>query len=371
MKHLKLIFVLSLLFIVVEYCYTQENDTSYSFFIAGHTYGTPGIDNTGLHPQFVDRFSYLQSREEIRFGIFTGDIVSPNPTLEDWIEVDNDIDTLGLPVYFAVGNHDMENRPVFEDRYGETYYSFIYSDDLFIILDPNIDGWNISGDQKLFLEETLNTNKDSVENIFVFFHQLLWWEPDNKYSQIHLNSGAGRDDEINFWSEIEPIFHSIDNQVIMCAGDLGAASWSSNVMYDKYDNITFIASGMGERDGDNLVVINEGEGNNLSYDLICIEGDLNCMGNLEDYQVINSINQNTTLSTTSIYPNPTENFIKFNISGTIQSNYIIYNEIGDYISSGMIINNESIDISSFSSGFYLIKLQYKNECKTLKFCKLY
>lgn len=263
----------------------QTSDSTYSFFVAGHTYGAPGVNNDGLHPPFENKFQHIQSRSEIGFGILLGDIVRPNPIEQDWIDVDESIENLGLPVHFAVGNHDMENREIFESRYGDTYYAFLVSDDLFIVLDPNLDGWNISGNQLEFLDSLLINFADNVENIFVSFHQLLWWESDNKYSIVYPNSLAGRADVVNFWTEIEPRFTALQNQVFFMAGDLGAAHWSGDVLYDNYDNITFIATGMGEGDGDNFVVVNEQLGSGVSFDLICLEDDINCMGSLESYDV--------------------------------------------------------------------------------------
>ena len=94
----------------------QTDIQSYSFFIAGHSSG-----HFGLHPPFKNKFRYIQSRTEIKFGIFTGDIVRPQPSAQDWDYVDSAISYLGLPSHFVAGNHDMENRPLFESRYGKTY----------------------------------------------------------------------------------------------------------------------------------------------------------------------------------------------------------------------------------------------------------
>ncbi len=87
-------------------------------------------------------------------------------------------------------------------------------------------------------------------------HPLLWWEPDNIYANIKPNSFAGMVSPINFWTDIEPLFHQLPNQVVFCAGDLEAASWSNDFMYDSYDNIRLMGSGMGEGIGDNFIVIN-------------------------------------------------------------------------------------------------------------------
>ena len=262
---------------------TEESPISYSFFIAGHTYGTPGVDNDGLHPAFKNKFDLIQSDGHIDFGVLTGDIVITG-TEQNWNEVDNDIIDLGLPVYFAAGNHDVTDRTLFESRYGQTYYSFVHQSNLFIVLDPNIDGWNISGNQLDFLENVLNTEAQNVNNIFVFFHQLLWWEPDNIYQNVVLNSFSGRADTINFWNEIEPLFNELAKPVHMFAGDVGAYYTGSELMYHQYENITLIASGMGGNVRDNFIIIDVHEDASVSYRLIALNApDISALGDLEDY----------------------------------------------------------------------------------------
>jgi hypothetical protein len=191
---------------------------------------------------------------------------------------------LGLPVYFAAGNHDVTDRILFESRYGQTYYSFVHQSNLFIVLDPNIDGWNISGNQLDFLENVLNTEAQNVNNIFVFFHQLLWWEPDNIYQNVVLNSFSGRADTINFWNEIEPLFNELAKPVHMFAGDVGAYYTGSEFMYHQYENITLIASGMGGNVRDNFIIIDVHEDASVSYRLIALNApDISALGDLEDY----------------------------------------------------------------------------------------
>lgn len=185
-----------------------QDSIMYSFFVAGHTYGNPLNHTLGLYDQLKKRFPYIKSRKEIKFGVFTGDIVK-HPSAEAWDSVDADISKLGLPVYFAVGNHDMYKRNLFEQRYGKTYYYFVYNNDLFIILDPNLEAWNISQEQLDMINTALNENLNKIDNIFVFFHQVLWWSPDNMYSNIHTNSTEGRADTINFWTDVEPFLRII------------------------------------------------------------------------------------------------------------------------------------------------------------------
>jgi len=257
---------------------------SYSFFVAGHTYGKPGVDNPGVHPPFKRKIDLIKSDTLIKFGILTGDIVL-NGTAKNWDEVDKDIEELGVPVYFAAGNHDMSDRELFESRYGKTYYSYVYNNDLFIILDPNLDSWNISGEQLQFLTDELREKAGDAADIFILFHQVLWWSADNIFSNLQVNSLALRADTINFWSEVEPLFHSLPNSVYLFAGDVGAYDNGDEFMYYHYDNITFIASGMGGEARDNFVIVDVQPDKTVSFRLIALNGDdINSLGRLEDYR---------------------------------------------------------------------------------------
>ena len=336
----------------------------YSFFIAGHIYGTPGTDSLGFHYPFKEKVPYLQNRSDIEFGIFTGDIVK-HPDEEHWDAIDSDIVYLNLPIYFAVGNHEMYDRPLYESRYGDTYYSYYYNNDLFIILDPNIDEWNISGEQLIFLQNTLTNNNSNTNNIFVMFHELLWWDENNMFSDIGINSTEWRADTINFWTEIEPLFHNLNNNVIMCAGDIGASPTSSDVMYYNYDNITFIASGMGEGIGDNFIVINV-DSNNISYDLISLNTpNITDMGNLEDYFVdIKPINIDHSIS---IFPNPSTDFINI-ISKEKEINKIeIFDIFGKHVYNvSQTDNNVIININTFAKGVYVVNITFTDLTKIRK-----
>lgn len=355
-NNIDMTFLLVLLFLALpNFIFSQIN---YSFFVAGHTYGTPGTDSLGLYYPFEQKFQYIQNRPEIELGILTGDIVVISDS-EHWDAVDNDINDLGLPVYFAFGNHDVANRSLVEQRYGETYYSFLNGNDLFIVLDPNIDNWNISNDQLLFLENTINENASVSNNIFVFFHQVLWWAEDNIFRDISLNSTQGRNDTINFWTNIEPLFNNLDNEVVMFAGDIGAGSWSSDIMYYNYENITLIASGMGEGVGDNFVVVNVSY-NSISYDLVSLNTiDIEGMGGVEDF--FNKINIKEKEGFVKISPSVSESIINIRSQVNI-INYNLFDSYGKRVMNQQNIEKSSItiDISNLEQGVYILKLFLKN-----------
>ncbi|PLX07738.1 MAG: hypothetical protein C0596_09945 [Marinilabiliales bacterium] len=372
MKNLNKIFFLILLIIPhVGYCQNE----AYSFFLAGHVYGEPGVENEGVHPPFKAKYEYIQGREEIEFGVFLGDMVIWGSNAK-WDNIDADIEELGIPVYKVVGNHDMINGEIYFERYGDiTYYSFIVKNDLFIVLDPNIDSWNISGDKLVFLQNTISENADECDNIFVMLHELIWWEPDNIYSDIVLNPQYPmdyRDEEINFWPVIEPLFNNLENNVIMCAGDVGAASYASPFMFDQYDNITLLATGMGKGETDNFVVVNVDEDKNIDYELICLNNEeLYCFGEFTDY-IISTNNTSNADGNISVYPNPVYDKLYFESDTDLTYRVNVYSNTGELIIDKTIENqtNVELDVSGLSLGVYFVRLITENQTINRKIIKI-
>ncbi|MCB9233976.1 MAG: metallophosphoesterase [Bacteroidia bacterium] len=259
-----------------------KDDQPYTFFAAGHVYGTPGIENNGVHPPFQAMFPLLWQWEYLEFGVFLGDNVkSPSDSAYDMLAAD--IDSIGVPVYLCLGNHDAGNAVPFLKRYPKRYQSWTAHGDLFIILDPNLDKWNISGEQLEWLRQTLEEHK-SAPNIFVFMHQVLWLEKDNVFKGIQPNSFQGKADTINFWSEIEPMFHSRLNQVYMFAGDVGAFPWWPAYHYYAYDNMHLIGTGMGGGKKDNFIIVEVRADRSVNFRLIALNGgNHDALGKLTDF----------------------------------------------------------------------------------------
>lgn len=357
-------FLILLLFsflLIPNFKLNAQNNIEYSFFVAGHTYGNTKNPNIGLFLPFKQKFDYIKSRVEIKFGVLTGDIVRPNPTEDNWNKVDADIDTLGLPVYFAVGNHDMENRKLYEERYGKTYYSFNYGNDLFVVLDPNIDNWNISSEQLSFFKNVLADQEQKIDHLFVFFHQILWWKENTLYTPYRPNSFAGKADSINYWTELEPIFSGYSNPVFIFAGDFGAAYWSADFMYDNYGNISMVASGMGEEIGDNFVIVNVLNNKNIDYDLICLNDEkLECFGELTDYNLTtNSDYLDDVSHKIKIYPNPVSDYITVKIEPTnvATCTFAVYSASGVELLQKQLIESRNQIPLNLDNGIYLFTIK--------------
>ena len=128
------------------------------------------------------------------FVVATGDLIAEGNTAtvgeaEQWFGVyENATSALSMPLYNAVGNHDVVgiyregvdvNDPgygegIFANRFGPTYYSFDWSQYHCIVLDPNdlVDGkqvYQISPSQIQWLKDDLKRRKGTP--LLIFFHE--------------------------------------------------------------------------------------------------------------------------------------------------------------------------------------------------------
>lgn len=265
-------------------CKTQEiNPDSfeyeYAFLVAGHVYGHPVTYQYGFHSPFKAFFEELNEYPKMDLGILTGDVV-PIPDSLYWDAAQNDIQKINMPIHIAPGNHDRGAE--FEKRFQKYYYSFKTNEDLFIILSPN--NWNIDGNQKTFLQNTIDSNYQTCRNIFIFCHELIWWSPTNAYKNVEINYRPHFPGSTNFWDELKPMFDSIPNEVIFFAGDVGASERTSPFMYHKINNLTLIASGMGSGIHDNIIAVEINSEGKINYNLIHLNGDNRAgLGKLTDY----------------------------------------------------------------------------------------
>ena len=340
---MKIWFYIFLLIITIK-GYTQ-NSIRYSFFAAGHS-----SHYIGLNPRFVNHFEFIDSYESMNFGFLLGDMVTANPQEQDWLAVEQDLTVLNTFHYKVAGNHDVEDRELYESRYGATYYSIKNENDLFVILDPNIDGWNISGSQLEFYKETIQHYKDSVDHIFIMHHQLLWKVPGELYEAVQWNSNSGRGEDVNFWTEVVSEVQGLNCDVFFYSGDVGGTPWSSSFMYDTFLNIHFIATGMGHSDGENMVITDIMNDGSVEFKLICLSSsEMYCFGELTEY-ALHEISIGGAIECLSYIQNGELKFCEN------EESFSVYDLLGKYygqVKSGDKLNlNKGIYLFRGVSGLY-------------------
>jgi hypothetical protein len=141
----------------------------------------------GIVEQAIDRLNLLQPS----FVMTVGDTVQGYTEKPDEIRaqrdaVAKDFDRLAMRYYYLPGNHDISNlaaSAAWTDRFGCSYYHFVYRDVLFICLnteDPP--DTHISQAQADYVLDVLARNKN-VKWTFVLMHKPMWLEDgDNRPS---------------------------------------------------------------------------------------------------------------------------------------------------------------------------------------------
>ena len=198
---------------------TKNQD--YSFFIAGHAYGSPSSNNLGLYPKFYKEL--LTNKNNFDFGI-----------LHDIGSTENSIKKIN-----------------FKKRYGNLYQSIKFKNDLFIILNPYENKWSIKNQQLDFLKKELQQNYQLVDNIFIISHPVIYI---NEKLNVKVNGYNGAGENINFWDEIYPLLKKYSNNYYVIAGDVGATDNGFELFCDKFEKTIFLATGMGGGRHDNFLI---------------------------------------------------------------------------------------------------------------------
>tara|TARA_R110002096_G_scaffold400804_2_gene597512 strand:- start:1728 stop:2996 length:1269 start_codon:yes stop_codon:yes gene_type:complete len=174
-----------------DYHFTTASDdknTAFTFYALGDI-GAP--NNWGFAKEPAARISELKNKPD--FGLGLGDIVYPKGESKNY---DNHLFKpfqqvfKNIPFYPVPGNHDWLSDP--ENNFvkewalpnNEHYYSFTYSNTLFIGLDSSDGGFFNKEEQILWLENTLKDNEGEYDWTIVFLHhngKTCSYKPNYKY----------------------------------------------------------------------------------------------------------------------------------------------------------------------------------------------
>jgi len=101
----------------------QETQREYSFWVAGHVYGAPGSPSVFPAASFLANIDEL-NQSGAKFLILTGDIIwRATPEYINNFETSVG-STVQIPIFNAVGNHDLTDRELYETHFGRTHYDF-------------------------------------------------------------------------------------------------------------------------------------------------------------------------------------------------------------------------------------------------------
>lgn len=143
-------------------------------------------DRTGGHrakvfSRAVDQLNLMQPEFVVSVGdLIEGYTANKDRIAREWKEFQTYVGRLQMPFFYVPGNHDIANKSMdasWREKFGRTYYEFVYRDTLFLALNtedpPGFDPGRLSDDQLAWLKKVLDDNK-KVRWTLVFLHKPMW-----------------------------------------------------------------------------------------------------------------------------------------------------------------------------------------------------
>lgn len=214
---------------------------NYSFIISGHFYGD-GTNKSGYPANtLLANLDWINESDACML-ICLGDL---------FMDITNDIpkyktslfDKLEIPLFNAVGNHDLTGS-VYQDNYGATFFKFKIGNDIHVILDTEINNGDLKSDQvKMLSEIEAQCKSEKITNVFFYAHRTIW---KDSYSELEglFEDNTQSITAVNYKNEVLPIVSNIARQtnVFWFAGSLGDAPASFFYFKDESNKITYIAT---------------------------------------------------------------------------------------------------------------------------------
>ena len=254
----------------------ESTGEDYLIIVAGHIYGSG--QPTAPHPaeSFINKLSYFADLNP-SLMVLLGDIVRNGSTADFQDLEESPLFDQDYPIYNAVGNHDVENRQLYEDRYGPTYFYFPYQSSYFIMLDTELNNCRIRGEQLEMLETAIKNavSDPQISQIFIFSHKVLFFD-QGFYQRLNNHQSNLPNDRYSclFSSNYSRLLTDLflpaaeSKPVYLIAGDVGA--WGGNLTpyRGRYQGTNFhmLTTGLSDTIQDSVLIVNiEGDSVDIKY----------------------------------------------------------------------------------------------------------
>ena len=219
-----------------------------STLIIGHAYGSPGNNAENNKNNIYNLI--IKNQVNINNIIFSGDVFS-EPTKTKWNDLREKIKE-EIKVYITPGNHDIginskHKKKMFEKSpFGSRAYPYsIFINKTNIFLEDSISSkWLISNKTKRLI------NNSKTHNNILIRHNI-------PISELKLSSNSFDGLESKLPSA-KKLSKSFNKPLTIIAGDSGAFSFLPRFTCVKNDKLKIILNGVGNLDGDLILIINKG-----------------------------------------------------------------------------------------------------------------
>jgi hypothetical protein len=255
-----------------------SSSSNYSFCISGHFYGNSS-NSTGYPANSV--LGNLDLLNQQAFVITLGDLFR---------DIKNDIpfyrksflSKLKVPIYNAVGNHDLSGN-VYQENFGRTFYKFSTNGITHIVLDTELGDSKIDGIQLDSLQTWVQWhNSSSNRFLFIYSHRPIWAEDIDELGRLFWDNTRGAFGS-NFKEEVYPLLEGKQN-VYWFSGSLG--SLPGSFFYYEYKGLKLCQTALRGIQRDAILQVSY-KNEKVSFETVSLTGqDLNRFEeyNLDFYQ---------------------------------------------------------------------------------------
>jgi hypothetical protein len=260
----------------------DDSADTYSFWVSGHFYGN-SLNKTGYPANTLLGSISMLNESDATMMICLGDL---------FLDVRNDIPfyqkslltPLKIPLYNAVGNHDISGK-VYQENFGDTYAYFILNNDIHLILDTEINNGDIENEQLEMLSEALNmTRYEDISNVFIYGHRTVFKDMYEEMDDI-LQDNTQSIRTSNFEDDVFPLLEKISEnaKVFWFAGSIGGEAPASFLYHkDSKNDITYIATAIRALPRDAMLKVKSDNGS-VTFETVSLTGQ--DLMRLEDYSL--------------------------------------------------------------------------------------
>lgn len=250
-------------------------DTSYSFLLIGHAYGSPNNPSSKSPAStLIKNLDHINElKPELIF--FLGDMVRV-ATEEQFDNLERFLlSKMQYPALNTPGNHDLSDREFYESKFGKTFQSFQIGSEYFILLNTGVGG-ETSDEQREFIKNKIELvrNSSDIQNLILLSHRLYWMaDPELEPLQIIINIKTITEEDKSLYSFMLSVTRDLENiNTYFIAGDIGAFGAPTLFFHRlENENITFLATGLGETEDDAIIAAKVDEGE-ITFQAISITG---------------------------------------------------------------------------------------------------
>ena len=250
-----------------------DTSVNYSFIVSGHFHGSSANQSTFPAATLLASIDTLNKLDPSML-ISLGDIfVDVNETYVNHYQ-NSLFKMLNMPLFNAVGNHDISNGNYYEKVFGKTYFAFILRSELFIVLNTELNDGSIEDEQLLFLKNMLvDAKSEKIKNIFIFSHRPIWSENNVVFAGLFEGNTRTALGENNFEDDIKPLLteFSQGKSIYWLSGSMADAPASFFYHKEAETNIIFIQTAIRDLPRDAVLQVNVDDGK-VSFNGISLTG---------------------------------------------------------------------------------------------------